>query len=65
MTEEELGIIATIMRDSQQSLWSIYIRLDLLTKELNVFKYIFLIIVLINLSILLLMVFNFWRSLNG
>ena len=65
MTEEELGIIATIMRDSQQSLWSIYIRLDLLTKELVVFKYILLIITLINLSILLLMIFNFWRSLNG
>lgn len=65
MTEEELGIIATIMRDSQQSLWSIYIRLDLLTKELVIFKYIFLIIALINLSILLLMIFNFWRSFNG
>ena len=65
MTEEELGIIAVIMRDSQQSLWSIYIRLDLLTKEMVIFKYIFLTIALINLSILMLMVYSFWSRLNG
>ncbi len=65
MTEEELGIIAVIMRDSQQSLWSIYIRLDLLTKEMVIFKYILLTIALINLSILMLMVYSFWSNLNG
>ena len=65
MTEEELGIIAVIMRDSQQSLWSIYIRLDLLAKEMVIFKYIFLTIALINLSILMLMVYSFWSNLNG
>ena len=56
MTEEELGIIATIMRDSQQSLWSIYVRLDLLSKELRMFKYILSVIAVSVVTILFLMI---------
>ena len=48
MTEEELAIIATIMRDSQQSLWSIYVRMDILTKEVQQLKYVLYALLVTN-----------------
>ena len=48
MTEEELTIIATIMRDSQQSLWSIYVRMDILTKGVQQLKYVLYALLVTN-----------------
>lgn len=49
MTEEDLAVIATIMRDSQQSLWSIYVRIDILTKEVQYLKYAVYALLLTNI----------------
>ena len=48
MSEEELAIIATIMKDSQQSLWSIYVRMDILTKEVQQLKYVLYALLVTN-----------------